>query len=163
MQTIKEIIEEFIGALRKNSGSVSAHALRHAPIGSYKQASLHNTIAYLAVSNGGISNGDDVGYAVAIVYMLGHNSPEQNIGNVKFETVLKDIYASSSESTKKEIRSFIESPIDDAGLFWKRFFRFLHRNPTFVKQINCYSLADDLLRWNNDNSVRIKWAQNILD
>ena len=158
MQTVEQIAVEFVKRLRQNCGSDSAYQLRRFSSNNYKQANFRTKLAYLAVSEGGLKINNDVGYAVSVVYVMGHQSPECANGKMKFQTLLSELYNSSYQSTKREIESFLSIQMDSL-MFWQRFFRLLNMSKIDAKMIDCIELMKDLLQW--DNKTRLKWAETI--
>lgn len=151
--------EQLIGKVRSQCESPNAHQLRSA-VKPFFAIDLKTTIAYLAVSGGGMYN-DDIGYVVTVLYLLGHHSVEQPYGNKTFPNLLAELYHTGSDTTKKDILIFLESKIDEQGLFWKRLFGFARRIQDKLESLDCIALANDLTKWNENNSVRIEWAKTI--
>ena len=79
----------------------------------------------------------------------------------RYEDVLKRLYISGTDSTKKSIENFLKLKFDDGIYFSKKFaslskklIALLYPNETF----DFIKLLHDLKYWDYNNDIKLKWA-----
>lgn len=126
-----------------------------------------DAIAYMAVRGPADENGqyypEHIGVILtSIIYT--HKRNRELFGSVRFEELLKRHYWSTTESGRAQIRGFLDTNIED---YPKKFARALNHCFSRVSEmpgfnnLDYYALACDLERWDDDNSVRLRWARTI--
>ena len=79
---------------------------------------------------------------------------------VNFETILKRL------NREVEVENFLKLRYDNDGYFTKRFYILAKKAIPLVnsnERINYEQLIVDLLNWNKNNNVKIRWAMSIVN
>lgn len=158
--------ENLIRGLATNMETSDAYTVKRTLGRPLDQASTPEVLAYLKVRGDANETGhyydENIGFMLAgIVYT--HKKNRNLFGSVPFTTVLNRYYHQATQSSKATLETFIDTDIDETGRFAKRFcylFNLIKDMPGF-NQIDYLALANDLEHWNDDTSVRIRWAREM--
>lgn len=158
--------ENFIHGLAANIDTPDAHILKRTRGRPLEQAKTSEVLAYLNVRGAANETGhyynENIGFMLAgIIYT--YKKDYSLFGTVPFTTVLNRYYLKATDSARETVKAFIDTDIDEYGRFAKRFtylYNLLKETPGF-NQIDYLSLANDLEYWNDDMSIRIRWAREI--
>ena len=85
---------------------------------------------------------------------------------ISFETLLRRLYNTASDSGKRSIENFMKLRIDDRGYFHKRFMSITRKALPMLRPnevINYDELISDLVDWDKNNTVKIKWSKILVD
>lgn len=158
--------QNLICGLAQNMETSDAYTLKRTLGRPLEQAQMSEVLAYSAVRGDANETGhyydDNIGFMLAgIIY--NYKKDRSLFGSVPFTTVLNRYYLKATDSGKSTVKTFIDTDIDDSGRFVKRFvylFGLLKETPGF-SQIDYLALANDLEHWNDDTSIRIRWAREM--
>ena len=86
---------------------------------------------------------------------------------VPFEAVLRRLYnnPNTTDSMKSSIESFLSLSITDNGYFQDKFVTLSKKVIPYLsanEMFNFTSLLNDLIKWNDGNLIRLKWAKALV-
>ena len=158
--------ENLIRGLATNMDTADAYVLKRTLGRPLRQAKTSEVLAYLKVRGNANESGyyydDNIGFMLAgIIYT--HKKDRALFGSVPFTTVLNRYYLKATDSAKRTLEAFIDTDMDDYGRFTKRFVYLINliKDTPGFNQIDYLALARDLEYWNNNTSIRIRWAREM--